>query len=82
MVGFLTKKERRRIVNRFVRPLYPSDGFLAFCRMEIRKGLTLWYWITLPAMYRREMQFRRDFESALQKYQDGGKIIPMNSEAK
>jgi hypothetical protein len=48
--------------------------------MHIRKGLLLRYWITLPAMYRRELQFRREFESTLQKYQDGGgKIIALNS---
>jgi len=43
-----------------VRPLWPCSGFCNFCLHEIRKGLVLRHWITLPAMWRRELRFRSE----------------------
>jgi len=54
-----------RIVQDLVVPLWPSRGFWGFCRYEIRKGLMLRYWITLPAMWRREQRFRRELTDCL-----------------
>ena len=48
-----------------IAPLWPSHGFWGFCRYEIRRGLMLRYWITLPAMWRREQAFRRDLADCL-----------------
>jgi hypothetical protein len=52
-------------------PLWPSRGFWGFCRYEIRKGLMIRYWIKLPAMWREEQAFRREFTEALNKYATG-----------
>ena len=46
-------------------PRWPSRGFCDFCRYQIRKGLMLRYWITLPTMWRREQQFRRELTDCL-----------------
>ena len=61
------------------RPVYSAKGFISFVIERIRNGLMIRYWITLPSMYRREMQWRKDFELTLQKFSDcDGKIIPLN----
>ena len=48
--------------------LWPSKGFIGYCRWQISKGLMFRYWITLPAMYRREMAWRRELTETLNEH--------------
>lgn len=43
-----------------MRPIFPSRGFGGFCLHQIRHGLKLRYWLALPAMWRRDQEFRRE----------------------
>jgi len=57
-------------VQDLVVPLWPSRCFWGFCRHEIRKGLMFRYWITLPAIWQRELQFRRELTECLNGHND------------
>ena len=57
-------------LDSLVVPLWPTRGFWSFCMDEIRRGLLLRYWITLPSRWRRELQFRRDLTDCLNGHND------------
>ena len=54
--------------HEYVKPLWPSKGFWSYVRYEIRKGLMFRYWYRLPAMYKKELEFREDLENCINKH--------------
>ena len=60
-----TKNDAPDHYSPFFAPLWPSRGFWGFCWYEIRRGLKIRHWITLPAMWRREQRFRRELTECL-----------------
>ena len=48
--------------------LYESANFEEFCEQQKRKGLRKKFWPTLPQMWQEELDFRKEFEDALEKF--------------
>ena len=50
------------------KPLYPSKDFEEFCAHQKQKGLKREFWKDLSKMWEEELDFRKEFEDALNKF--------------
>jgi len=57
------------------KPLYDSKDYKEFVKNEKAKGLIRSEWKNLPKLYQKELDFRAEFEQALDNFEKRGGII-------
>jgi hypothetical protein len=50
-----------------IKPLYDSHDYESYCKIQKQKGLKKCYWHELPGMYIEHLEWRKEFEEALEK---------------
>ena len=48
-----------------IKPIYLSDDYTSFVELQKRKGLKPECWKDLPKMWEEELEFRKEYEEAI-----------------
>lgn len=51
-----------------IKPIYDSNDYESFCKKRKQSGLKKKYWHELPGMYIEHLEWREEFEKALEKF--------------